>query len=84
LKPTPAGQALIQALAAADAQQAPHVVLPILLASSNAPVVADFSQGKQVNVSVRCNISGVQMASRDYNGFVVLTCSACTTVVMLP
>jgi hypothetical protein len=48
LKPTPAGQALAKALASADAEQAPHVVLPVLLASSKAPVVADFSQGEPI------------------------------------
>eukprot|EP00882_Tetradesmus_deserticola_P020685 GHRQ01022349.1.p2 GENE.GHRQ01022349.1~~GHRQ01022349.1.p2 ORF type:complete len:128 (+),score=30.75 GHRQ01022349.1:219-602(+) len=44
LKPTQAGQALAKALAAADAEQAPHLVLPVLLATSRAPVVVDFSQ----------------------------------------
>ncbi|WIA13452.1 hypothetical protein OEZ85_007032 [Tetradesmus obliquus] len=44
LEPTPAGKALAQALAAADAGQTPRTVLPVLLASSRAPVVSDFSQ----------------------------------------
>jgi hypothetical protein len=46
LKPTPAGQALAKSLASADAELAANVVLPVLLASSKAPVVADFSQGE--------------------------------------
>jgi hypothetical protein len=44
--PTAAGQVLGAALAAADAGQAPNVVLPLLLASSQTAVVADFSQGR--------------------------------------
>jgi hypothetical protein len=46
LKPTQAGQALAKALANADAELAANVVLPVLLASSKVPVVADFSQGE--------------------------------------
>jgi hypothetical protein len=44
--PTAAGRALAAALAAADAGQAPRLVLPVLLACSNAAVVTDFSQGE--------------------------------------
>jgi hypothetical protein len=51
LKPTPAGQALATALTTALAEQAPHLVLPVLLASSRAPVVADFSQGESNSIS---------------------------------
>jgi hypothetical protein len=51
LQPTLAGQALAQGLAGADAGQAPRTVLPVLLASSHAPVVADFSQGKSIHIN---------------------------------
>eukprot|EP00878_Enallax_costatus_P040040 GHUV01046014.1.p1 GENE.GHUV01046014.1~~GHUV01046014.1.p1 ORF type:complete len:360 (+),score=128.73 GHUV01046014.1:301-1380(+) len=44
--PTAAGIALAEALAAAENGEAPHMVLPVLLASSQTPVVADFSQGQ--------------------------------------
>lgn len=47
--PTAAGRAVAQALAAAHAGQAARMVLPVLLASSRAPVVTDFSQGAQVS-----------------------------------
>lgn len=44
--PTAAGAALAQALAAADNGKTSCMVLPILLASSQVPVVADFSLGE--------------------------------------
>lgn len=44
--PTAAGIALAQALAAADTSKTASMVLPILLASSQLPVIVDFSQGK--------------------------------------
>jgi len=43
--PTPAGRALAAALAEADGGAAPRLVLPVLLACSNTPIVTDFSQG---------------------------------------
>lgn len=52
LQPTPAGKALAQALAAADAGQTPRTVLPVLLASSRAPVVSDFSQGEPSSIRI--------------------------------
>lgn len=52
LEPTPAGKALAQALAAADAGQTPRTVLPVLLASSRAPVVSDFSQVEPSSIRI--------------------------------
>jgi hypothetical protein len=49
--PTAAGLALAAALAAAAAGQAPPLVLPVLLACCNAPVVTDFSQGGWMGTS---------------------------------
>jgi hypothetical protein len=43
--PTAAGRALAAALAAAAAGKVPRMVLPVLLACSNAATVSDFSQG---------------------------------------
>lgn len=57
--PTAAGQVLGAALAAADAGQAPKLVLPVLLASSQTAVVADFSQGEaSCAKSVYCVVMG--------------------------
>lgn len=44
--PTAAGIALADALAASEKGLVPHMVVPVLLASSQTPVVTDFSQGR--------------------------------------
>ena len=44
-EPTPAGQALAEAIEAAEAE-GQGMSLPVLLASNSSPTVMDFSQGE--------------------------------------